>query len=437
MPIELGTFDVIIGMDWLVKHDAVIVCGEKVVRIPYGNKMLIVESAKGVSRLKVISCIKARKYVEQGCHLFLAHVTENKSKEKQLEDVPVIHNFPKVFPKEFPGLPPPRQVEFRIDLVPWAAPDRKDACEAFEALSEFAYEIREGVHVDPTKIEAIKSWAALMKPTEARQFLGLARNTVGKKEKEKAFNIDKQKIKELNLRQRRWIELLSDYDYEIRYHPGKANVVADALIRKERDKPLRRQRCSGDWIKHIRDSPIRRTSFFLGKVFGFDAAIFSSGIRFKGFGYAPIESAVSISTRTVYPISEIDKQCQDLSIRHPSRVSSARYESEIPFEVGKGLLWDFGGVVFPEEERREWGAYTLELLEELKGIHSTFHVSNLKKCLAEGDIVVPIDEIQLDDKLHMIEEPMDVIDREVKRLKQSRIPIVKVRWNSQRGPEFT
>ncbi|GKB02282.1 putative reverse transcriptase domain-containing protein [Tanacetum coccineum] len=82
-------------------------------------------------------------------------------------------------------------------------------------------------------------------------------------------------------------------------------------------------------------------------------------------------------------------------------------------------------------------AYTLELPEELKGIHSTFHVSNLKKCLAKGDIVVPMDEIQLDDKLHMIEEPVEIVDREVKRLKQSRIPIVKVRWNSQRGPEFT
>ncbi|GKF04855.1 hypothetical protein Tco_0035523, partial [Tanacetum coccineum] len=69
----------------------------------------------------------------------------------------------------------------------------------------------------------------------------------------------------------------------------------------------------------------------------------------------------------------------------------------------------------------------------LKGIHSTFHVSNLKKWLAEGDVIVPMDEIQLDDKLHMIEEPVEVIDREVKRLKQSRIPIVKVRWNSQRS----
>ncbi|GKC83210.1 putative reverse transcriptase domain-containing protein [Tanacetum coccineum] len=72
-------------------------------------------------------------------------------------------------------------------------------------------------------------------------------------------------------------------------------------------------------------------------------------------------------------------------------------------------------------------AYTLELPEKLKGIHSTFHVSNLKKCLADGDIVIPMDEIQLDDKLHMIEEPVEIVDREVKRLKQSRIPIVKVR----------
>ncbi|GJY20159.1 putative reverse transcriptase domain-containing protein [Tanacetum coccineum] len=82
-------------------------------------------------------------------------------------------------------------------------------------------------------------------------------------------------------------------------------------------------------------------------------------------------------------------------------------------------------------------AYTLELPEELKGIHNTFHVSNLKKCLAEGDVVVPMEGIQLDDKLHMIEEPVEIIDKEVKRLKQSRIPIVKGHWNSQRGPEFT
>nr|GEW93345.1 putative reverse transcriptase domain-containing protein [Tanacetum cinerariifolium] len=81
-------------------------------------------------------------------------------------------------------------------------------------------------------------------------------------------------------------------------------------------------------------------------------------------------------------------------------------------------------------------AYTLELPKKLKRIHSTFHVLNLKRCLAEGDVVVLMDEIQLDDKLYMIEEPVEVVDRKVKRLKQSQMPIVKVRWNSQRGPEF-
>nr|GEY28768.1 putative reverse transcriptase domain-containing protein [Tanacetum cinerariifolium] len=82
-------------------------------------------------------------------------------------------------------------------------------------------------------------------------------------------------------------------------------------------------------------------------------------------------------------------------------------------------------------------SYTLEFPKELKGIHSTFHVLNLKKCLAECDVVIPLDKIQFDDKLHMIEKPMEVVDKEVKRLRQSWIPIVKVRWNSQRGPEYT
>ncbi|GJR85423.1 hypothetical protein Tco_0209434 [Tanacetum coccineum] len=76
-------------------------------------------------------------------------------------------------------------------------------------------------------------------------------------------------------------------------------------------------------------------------------------------------------------------------------------------------------------------AYKLELPRELQGIHNTFHVSNLKKCLSDESLVIPLDEIQLDDKLHFIEEPVEIMDREVKRLKQSRIPIVKIRWNSR------
>ncbi|GJS73422.1 hypothetical protein Tco_0706263 [Tanacetum coccineum] len=82
-------------------------------------------------------------------------------------------------------------------------------------------------------------------------------------------------------------------------------------------------------------------------------------------------------------------------------------------------------------------AYKLELLEELSRVHNTFHVSNLKKCHADEPLAVPLDGLHLDDKLHFVEEPLEIVGREVKRLKRSRILLVKVRWNSKRGPEFT
>ncbi|GKA66939.1 reverse transcriptase domain-containing protein [Tanacetum coccineum] len=82
-------------------------------------------------------------------------------------------------------------------------------------------------------------------------------------------------------------------------------------------------------------------------------------------------------------------------------------------------------------------AYKFELPEELKNVHNTFHVSNLNNCLSDEYLVIPMKELQLDDKLNFVEEPVKIMDREIKQLRQSRIPIVKVRWNSKRGPEFT
>ncbi|GJV92076.1 putative reverse transcriptase domain-containing protein [Tanacetum coccineum] len=130
MPVELGSFDVIIGMDWLSKYHVVIDCAEKIVRIPWGNETLLIHgdgSNQGnETRLNIISCTKTQKFLLKGHHIFLAHVitkeTEDKSKEKGLEDVPIIQDFPEVFPEDLSGLPPARQVEFQIDLMPGAAP---------------------------------------------------------------------------------------------------------------------------------------------------------------------------------------------------------------------------------------------------------------------------------------------------------------------------
>ncbi|GJR52132.1 putative reverse transcriptase domain-containing protein [Tanacetum coccineum] len=464
MPVELGSFDVIIGMDWLRKYHAVIVCDEKLVQIPYGNETLIFhgnESNNGrESRLTIISCSKAQEYMAKGCQIFLAQISakkeEDKSEGKQLEDVPIVRDFPEVFPEDLPEM---KEIVrnncyelsdkgFIFDLVPhWGArscfakrrsgsfrmciatasvnktdseeslspqglsiilinsrdpvfirkidlrsgyhqlrvreqdvpktafrtryghyefqvmpfgltnapavfmdlmnrvckpyldkfvivfiddiliysKDKKEheehlkailelhkketlyakffKCEFWISKVQFLGHVIDSrcIHVDPAKIESIKDWASPKTPTEIRQFLGLAGSedfvvycdashkglgaVLMQREKVIAYASRQLKVheknytthdlelgsvvfalkiwrhylygtkctvftdhkilqhiidqKELNMRQRRWLELLSDYDCDIRYHPGKANVVADALSRKERIEPLR------------------------------------------------------------------------------------------------------------------------------------------------------------------------------------------------------
>nr|GEZ38054.1 putative reverse transcriptase domain-containing protein [Tanacetum cinerariifolium] len=130
MPVELGSFDAIIGIDWLRRHHAMIVCDEKLVRVPYGNETLVFHGAEGYtereSRLTVISCPKVQEYMAKGCHVFLAQISatkeDDKSGGKQVKDIPIIQDFPEVFPEDLPGQPPTRPVEFQIDLIPGAAP---------------------------------------------------------------------------------------------------------------------------------------------------------------------------------------------------------------------------------------------------------------------------------------------------------------------------
>nr|GEW23990.1 reverse transcriptase domain-containing protein [Tanacetum cinerariifolium] len=394
MLIELGTFDVIIGMDWFVKHDVIIIYGERVVRLPYGNKMLIVESNKGVSRLKVISCIKAR-------------------------------------------LPPPRQVEFRIDLVSRVAPIARApyrlAVSEMKELSDeeehkkhlkiilvmlkkerlyakfskcdfwldsvlFLGHVldRSGVHVDHAKVEAIKSWVALTMLMKVRRFLRLVGHY------------------------RRFIESLPEgtEDFVV-YCDAYLNGYGSVLMQRE-------------------------------KIIAFFGTPFH-----EGSSCSSINSITMSQSQTVIEDDQT-KRWHDVSRNEEIYTKEGRHRDKpLEFKVGDMVLlkvspWK-GVVCFGKCEKlspRYIGpfkilakvgplAYTLDLPEELKGIHSTFHVSNLNKCLAEGDVVIPLDEIQLDDKLHMIEERVKVVDREVKQLRQSQIPIVKVRWNSQRGPKYT
>nr|GEY51318.1 hypothetical protein [Tanacetum cinerariifolium] len=574
MPVELRSFNIIIGMNWMAKNHVVIVCDEKVIHILYRDEVLINQSDD----------IEGR--------------------------------------KDFPGLPPARQVEFQIDVVPGAAPVvrasyRLAPAEMQELSTTWSrvyskIDLRSGYHQLKVHEEDIPKTAfrtcyghyefqvmpfglsnaptifmdlvnRVYKPyldrfvivfiddiliysksrKENEGHLKLIQRLLKKKElyakflkcdlavKETAFQLLKQKLcsapilalpeesenfvvycdashkrlgtvlmqrekvityasrqlkvheknytthdldlgayipdqKELNMRQRHWLELLSDYDCKIQYHSRKANVVADALSRKERSKPLRvralvmtiglnlpkqilsaqseakkeenfviedlhdiinklEPRADGplslnnqSWIScyalgtrldmstayHPQtDGQSERTIQTLEDMLRACALDFGKGwdryLPLVEFSQLTGPKIIHETTEKIVQIKSRIQAARDRQKSYADRKLNPRYIR--PFKI----IAKVGTV-----------AYRLELPEKLSRVYSTYHVSNLKKCLADEPLAIPLDEIQIDKKLHFIKEPVEIMNREVKRLKQSRIPIVKVRWNSMRGPEF-
>ncbi|GKB53984.1 hypothetical protein Tco_0904737, partial [Tanacetum coccineum] len=365
-----------------------------------------------------------------------------KASDKKQEEIVVVRDFSDVFPDDLSGLPHIREIEPYLDKFVIVFIDdiliySKTQEEYVEHLS-LVLELlkKEKLYAKfskyPSNIEAVKNWKALRTLTEVRSFLGLARyyhrfienfSKIAKSltiltQKSKTFDWgEEQELAFQTLKDKlcnapvlalpdgpKDFVLFSNFDYEIRYHPGKANVVADALSRKERVKPKRVKAMNMILQSRIKDRIL--------------AAQKEATEEFVGFYHASVRCAPfeALCGRSV-----VHQLCG-------LRCSTLWEERELaPRFVGPFEIVEKAGPV----------AYRLDLLEELNAVYDTFHVSSHKKCLADPTLQVPLNEIRVDAKLNFVEEPAEILEREFKKLKRSRIAIVKVRWNSKRGPEFT
>ncbi|GJV00392.1 putative reverse transcriptase domain-containing protein [Tanacetum coccineum] len=580
MSVELGSFDVIISMDWLANHHVVIVCDEKIVRIPYGDEVLIVQGVRDVkgekSKLSIISCTKTQKYIERGCPIFLAQVTkkeiENKSEEKRLEDVPTIRDFPEVFPEDLPGLPPTRQVEFQIDLVPGAAPVARApyrlAPPELQELSTQLQELSDKRFIRPSS----SPWGApvlFVKKKDGSFWMCINYRELNKLTVKNRYpllrindlfdqlqgsriysKIDLRsgyhqlRVREEDISKAAFRTRYGHYEFQVmpfgltnaptreEEHTDLKSILE--LLKKEEFAPiLALPKGSKNFVVYCDASrkglgavlmqrekaiayPSRQLKIHEKNYTTHDlelgAVILEAQVEARkeeNFGSKYMcgmikkleqrtDETLCLDRRSWIPCRALGTKLDMSTAYHPQTDGENKRTIQTLEDMLRACVIDFGKALYGQKCRSPicWAEVGDAQLTDPEIIHETTEkIIQIKKRIQAardrqksytdtrhkplefeaGDKVmlkvspwkgvihfskrgklnpryigpfkildrvdeplnIPLDGIQIDDKLNFIEEPVEIIDREVKWLKQIRIPIMKIRWNSRRGPEFT
>ncbi|GJW60064.1 putative reverse transcriptase domain-containing protein [Tanacetum coccineum] len=404
---------------------------------------------------------------------------EDKSEEKRLEDVPAVRDFPKVFPEDLPGLPRMRQLTVKNRYPLPRIDDLFDQSQGSRVYSKF--NMRSGNHQLRVREEDIPKTAFRTRYSHyefqvrpfgltnalctdlgfTRRYCDASRKGLGvvlmQKEKVIAYVSRQLKVYEKNY---------TTHDLELRavvfalkmwrhYFYGTKCVVFTnhkSLQHILYQNELNMRQTVDGWKVEARKEENYGTEDLGGMIKKLEQRA-DETLCVRNRSLIPYfgdlrELIMHESHKSKYSIHpESDKMYQDLKKLYWWPNMKAEIATYVLLNVSSWKeVIRFGKrgklnprYIGPFKILAKVGtlAYRLELPEQMSRVHSTFHFSNLKKCFIDEPLAIPLDEIQIDDKLNFIKEPVEIMDREVKRLKQSRIPIVKVCWNSRRGPEFT
>ncbi|GJR07264.1 putative reverse transcriptase domain-containing protein [Tanacetum coccineum] len=479
IPLSRGSFDVIVGIDWLSKRKFVIVCHEKVVRIPLeGDEILRVhgECTQGVVKT-----------------LMNTNVDEPK-----LSDIFVVRDFIDVFLEDV------SMTTTTTRACPFLKIDVRSGYHQLrvheDAIPKTAFRTRYG-HFESTVMpfELTNAPAVFMDLMNwvCKSYLGrfvivfiddILAYSKSKEEHEVHLKIVLESLRKEKLYAKFskcefWLKEVHFLGHGVNHNVftgTPTNVVGDALSRKERVK----SRLVRGMILAAQSEAFKKENVFAERLHGLDQHMERKGdesfkewnssddqLRLRWMIYLVVlaDAAESVKDAIGFDYQLIIRCApfealygRKLLVKEKPKSARDRQKSYVDyrrkpleFEVGdRVLLWvsTWKGVVrfgkkgrlaqryvgpFEILERIGLVAYRLRLLEELSSVHDTFHVSNLKKCLADANLYVPLNEIKVDKTLRFVKKPVEIMDQEIRKLKHRKVVLIKVRRNSKRGPEFT